>query len=165
LALSGDSSRSETLAADLEKRFPEDTAVRFTYVPTLRAVLALNKGEPRKAIELLQTAVPYDLAAPGSAFGFFGFMYPAYVRGEAYLATHQYAQAAAEFQRILDHRGLVFCDPVGAVARLQLGRALALSGDKTKAKTAYQDFLTLWKDADPDIPIFQQAKVEYARLK
>jgi serine/threonine protein kinase len=165
LALAGDAARSQTLADDLEKRFPEDTSARFIYVPALRAVLALKNGEPSKAIELLQAAVPYDLATPGSGFGFFGYMYPAYVRGEAYLATHQYAQAAAEFQRILDHRGLVFCDPVGAVARLQLGRALALSGDKTKAKTAYQDFLTLWKDADPDIPIFQQAKVEYARLK
>jgi serine/threonine protein kinase/tetratricopeptide (TPR) repeat protein len=165
LALSGDSSRSQTLADDLEKGFPEDTSVRFIYVPALRAVLALKNGEPSKAIELLEPAVPYDLAAPGSGFGFFGFMYPAYVRGEAYLAAHQYAQAAAEFQRILDHRGLVFCDPVGAAARLQLGRALALSGDKTKAKAAYQDFLTLWKDADPGIPILQQAKTEYARLQ
>jgi serine/threonine protein kinase/tetratricopeptide (TPR) repeat protein len=164
MALSGDSSRPQTLVDDLEKRFPEDTSARFVSVPTLRAVLALKNGEPRKAIELLQAAVPYDLAAPGSAFGFFGFMYPAYVRGEAYLAAHQYAEAAAEFQRILDHRGLNFCDPVGAVARLQLGRALALSGDKTKAKTAYQDFLTLWKDADPGVPILQQAKAEYARL-
>ncbi len=165
LALSGDSSRPQTLADDLEKRFPEDTVARFIYVPALRAVLALKNGEPRKAIELLQPAVPYGLAAPGSGFGFFGYMYPAYVRGEAYLATRQYAEAAAEFQRILDHRGLVFCDPVGAMARLQLGRALALSGDNVKAKTAYQDFLTLWKDADPDIPIFQQAKAEYAKLQ
>jgi tetratricopeptide (TPR) repeat protein len=169
LALAGDATRPQTLADDLEKRFPEDTSARFMYVPAIRAVLALNRspkpGEPRKAIELLQTAVPYDSAAPGSWFGFFGFMYPAYVRGEAYLAAHQYVQAAAEFQRILDHRGLVFCDPVGAVARLQLGRALALSGDKIKAKTAYQDFLTLWKDADEDIPILQQAKAEYARLQ
>ncbi len=165
LALSGDSSRSETLAADLEKRFPEDTAVRFTYVPTLRAVLALNKGEPRKAIELLQTAVPYDLAVPGSWFGFFGFMYPAYVRGEGYLAANQGIEAAAEFQKILDHRGLVFSDPVGAVAHLQLGRALAMSGDKTKAKTAYEDFLTLWKEADRDIPVLKQAQAEYARIR
>jgi len=165
LALSGDSSRPQTLADDLEKRFPEDTSARFIYVPALRAVLALKNGAPSKAIELLQPAVPYGLAAPGSGFGFFGFMYPVYVRGEAYLAAHRGAEAAAEFQRILDHRGLVFCDPVGAMARLQLGRALALSGDNVKAKTAYQDFLTLWKDADPDIPIFQQAKAEYAKLQ
>jgi eukaryotic-like serine/threonine-protein kinase len=87
------------------------------------------------------------------------------VRGEAHLAARQGAEAAAEFQKILDHRGIVFADPVGAVARLQIGRALALAGDKTKAKTAYQDFLTLWKDADPDIPILKQAKAEYAKLQ
>jgi serine/threonine protein kinase len=169
LALAGDAARSQTLTEDLEKRFPEDTSVRFIYAPALRAVLALKhglkRGEPTEAIELLQAAVPYDLAGPGSWFGFFGYMYPAYVRGEAYLAAHRYVEAGAEFQRILDHRGLVSCDPVGAVARLQLGRALALSGDTAKAKIAYQDFLTLWKDADRDIPIFQQAKAEYARLQ
>ncbi|MGA3238251.1 MAG: protein kinase [Bryobacteraceae bacterium] len=169
LALAGDPARSQTLADDLEKRFPEDTSARFMYVPALRAVLALDhglkRGKPSEAVELLQTAAPYDLAAPGSYFGFFGYMYPGYVRGEAYLAAHRYVEAAAEFQRILDHRGLIFCDPVGAVARLQLGRVLALSGDTAKAKAAYQDFLTLWKDADRDIPIFQQAKAEYARLQ
>jgi tetratricopeptide (TPR) repeat protein len=166
LALSGDSSRPQTLADDLEKRFPEDTEVRFTYVPTLRAVLALNNGEPQKAIELLQTTLPYDFAVPGTGgFGFFGFMYPVYVRGEGYLTAHRYAEAAAEFRKILDHRGLLFADPVGAVARWQLGKALALSGDTAKAKTAYQDFLTLWKDADPGIPILIQAKAEYAKLR
>jgi len=164
LALAGDPSRAQTLAEDLEKRFPENTLVRFTEVPTLRAVLGLNRGESRKAIELLQTTAPYDLAIPETGSGFFGYMYPAYVRGEAYLATHQYAEAAAEFQRILDHPGLVFCDPVGALAHLQLGRALHLSGDDAKAKKAYQDFLNLWKDADPDLPIFRQAKAESARL-
>jgi eukaryotic-like serine/threonine-protein kinase len=166
LALAGDSSRSQTLANDLEKRFPEDSSVRFSYLPTLRALLALNHGEPSKAIELLQIAVPYELGTPlCSAVGFFGNLYPIYVRGEAYLAAHQGAEAATEFQKILDHRAIVVSDPVGALARLQLGRAFALSGDKTKAKTAYQDFLTLWKDADPDIPILKQAKAEYARLQ
>jgi len=95
----------------------------------------------------------------------FGALYPIYLRGEAYLTAHQGAEAAAEFQKILDHRGIVVSDPVGAVARLQLGRAFALSGDKTKAKAAYEDFLRLWKDADADIPIFEQAKAEYARLQ
>ena len=166
LALSGDSSRSQTLANDLERRFPEDTSVRFSYLPALRALLALNHGEPSKAIELLQIAAPYELGAPRSSFhGFFGALYPVYVRGEAYLAAHQGAEAAAEFQKILDHRGIVVSDPIGALAHLQLGRAFALSGDKTKAKTAYQDFLTLWKDADPDIPILKQAKAEYAKLQ
>ena len=166
LALSGDSSRSQTLANDLERRFPEDTSVRFSYLPALRALLALNHGEPAKAIELLQIAVPYELGAPRSSIhGFFGALYPIYVRGEAYLAAHQGAEAAAEFQKILDHRGIVVSDPIGALAHLQLGRAFALSGDKTKAKAAYQDFLTLWKDADPDIPILKQAKAEYAKLQ
>ena len=115
---------------------------------------------------MLQVAVPYELGRPrSSVHGFFGAFYPVYVRGEGYLALHQGAEAATEFQKILDHRGIVVSDPVGALARLQLGRALTMSGDKSKAKTAYQDFLTLWKDADPDIPILKQAKAEYATLQ
>src|SRR5271157_2110881 len=166
LALSDDSSRSQTLAGDLERRFPEDTSVRSSYMPTLRAVLALDHGEPPKAIESLQVAVPNELGAPHSSFfGFFGTLYPIYVRGLAYLAAHQGAEAATEFQKILDHRGIVVSDPIGALAHLQLGRAYTVSGDKTKAKSAYQDFLTLWKDADPDIPILKQAKTEYAKLQ
>jgi tetratricopeptide (TPR) repeat protein len=164
VALSGVPSKAQTLADDLQKRFPDDTWVRFIYVPAIRAILALNKGEPQKAIDLLQASAPYDLAAPDSTLGFFGSLYTVYARGEAYLAAHQYPEAAAEFQKILDRRGLVGCDPMGAIARVQLARALALSGDKAKAKTAYLDFLTLWKDADPGIPIFQQAKAEYGKL-
>ena len=166
LALAGDFARSEALASDLEKRFPEDTSVRFSYLPTLRALFALNHSQPSHAIELLQVAVPYELAVPGIAFfANFGGLYPVYVRGEALLAAHQGAEAAVEFQKILDHRGIVLADPIGALAHLQLGRAYTLSGDKTKAKTAYQDFLTLWKDADPGIPILKQARAEYAKLQ
>jgi eukaryotic-like serine/threonine-protein kinase len=168
LSLSGDSSRSETLAKDLERRFPEDTSVRFSYLPTIRALSLLHHGEPAKAIELLQIAVPFELAVPGSGGSggnlFLGALYPIYMRGEAYLDAHQGVQAATEFQKLLDHRGIVVSDPAGAMARLQLGRAFALSGDKAKAKTAYQDFLTLWRDADSDIPILKQAKAEYAKL-
>jgi eukaryotic-like serine/threonine-protein kinase len=165
LALSGDSSRSQTLANDLERRFPEDTSVRFSYLPAVRALLMLNHGEPAKAIELLQIAGPHELGQPRSALnGFFGALYPVYVRGEAYLAARQGAEAVIEFQKILDHRGTVVSDPIGALAHLQLGRAYVLSGDKTKAKIAYQDFLTLWRDADPDIPILKQAKSEYSKL-
>ncbi|HLW80236.1 MAG TPA: serine/threonine-protein kinase, partial [Terriglobia bacterium] len=149
MALAEDSSRSQVLANDLEKRFPEDTAVRFIYLPALRAHLALNQGEPAKALERLQIAFPYEAGAPpSSSFGFYGTFYPVYVRGEAYLAERRGAEAAAEFQKILDHRGIVVSDPVGAAARVQLGRAYVLSGDTAKAKAAYQDFLTLWKDAD-----------------
>jgi len=165
LALSGDSGGSQALADDLEKRFHEDTVVRSHYLPALRGLLALNHGEPAKAIELLQIAVPYELGIPPSSFiAVYGALYPVYVRGEAYLAAHQGVEAAAEFQKILDHRGIVVSDPIGALAHLQLGRAFVLSGDRIKAKAAYQDFLTLWKDADPDIPILMQAQAEYAKL-
>ena len=166
LALSGDSSESQTLALDLEKRFGEDTSVRSSYMPVLRALLALNHGEPSKAIELLQIAVPYELGTPRTHIhGFFGAMYPVYVRGLAYLAAHQAAEATAEFQKILDHRGIVIADPIGAIARLQQARGFKMSGDRSKAKVAYQEFLTLWKDADPDLPILKQAKAESAKLQ
>ena len=115
--------------------------------------------------EQLETALAYDLAMPGTAFfAKFGGLYPAYVRGQAYLAAGRPKEAATEFQKVLDHRGIVLGDPIGALAHLQLGRAVGISGNKAKAKSAYEDFLTLWKDADPDIPILQQAKAEYARL-
>jgi tetratricopeptide (TPR) repeat protein len=132
----------------------------------LRALFALKNGEPAKAVELLQIAAPYELGAPhSSCLGFYGALYLVYVRGEAYLEAHQGAEAAAEFQKIVDHRNTVVSDPIGALAHLQLGRAFVMSGDKTRAKAAYQEFLTLWKDADPEIPILKQAKAEYARLQ
>jgi tetratricopeptide (TPR) repeat protein len=167
LALSGDSSRSQPLADDLEQRFPEDTFAKFTYVPVLRALSALEHGKPTDSVERLHIALPYELAVNGLNFNHFylGGLHSAYVRGEALMAAHRYAEAAAEFQKILDHRGIVAADPIGALAHLQLGRAFALSGDLAKSKTAYQDFLTLWKDADPDIPILKQAQVEYAKLQ
>jgi serine/threonine protein kinase len=166
LALAGDLPRAQSLAADLERRFPEDTSVQFNYLPALRALFALNHGEPAKAIELLQVAVPCELAVPAVDFNaFFGGLYPVYVRGEAHLAAGQGAEAAVEFQEVLDHPGIVFSDPIGALAHLQLGRAYVLQGDTAKAKAAYQDFLTLWKDADPDIPILKQARAEYAKLQ
>jgi tetratricopeptide (TPR) repeat protein len=161
-ALTGDSSRAQTLADDLERRFPEDTVVRFSYLPVLRARIALNRGDGATAIEILQAATPYEL---GASRGLFGALYPIYVRGQAYLAEHQGTEAASEFQNILDHRGIVGSDPIGALAHLQLGRALALLGDTIKAKSAYQDFLTVWKDADPSIPTLSQARSEYAKLQ
>jgi eukaryotic-like serine/threonine-protein kinase len=165
LALTGDALRSQVLTSDLAKRFPEDTYVRFTYLPTLHALFELNRGEPLKAVEQLQVAAPFELAVPGiDFFGFVGGLYPAYVRGEAFLAAHQGAEAATEFEKILARRGIVANDPIGALAHLQLGRAFALSRDTARSKTAYAGFLNLWKDADPDIVILKQAKAEMRRL-
>jgi len=139
--------------------------VQFSYLAALRALFALNQGQPSKAIEALMRA-RYELGVPGSWYnGNFGALYPIYVRGLAYLDARQGAEAVAEFQKMIDYRGALGTDPVSALARLQLGRAYALSGDKAKAKAAYQDFLTLWKDADPDIPILKQAQAEYAKLQ
>jgi serine/threonine protein kinase len=158
LALTGDSSRSQALMDDLSRRFPEDTVVRFTYTPMLRSLLALNHNEPANSISLLQTVTRFESGTVAN-------LYPAYVRGEAYLAERQGREAAAEFQEILDHRGIVVSYPIGALAHLQLGRAYVVLGDIAKAKAAYKDFLALWKDADPDIPILKQAKTEYAKLQ
>jgi len=165
LALSGDASRSEALAGDLEKRFPEDTFVKFTYAPVLRGLAALERGKPSDSVERLQDALRYELAANGLTRFYLGGLHSAYVRGEAFLAEHRYAEAAAELQKILDHRGVVGADPIGALAHMQLGRVYASSGDKGKAKAAYETFLALWKDADADVPILKSAKAEYSRLQ
>ena len=167
LAFSGDSSASEALAGDLEKRFPEDTFVRFTYVPVLRAEAALQRGKPAESVERLQIALPYELAANGLNHGhiYLGGLHSAYVRGEALLALRRYPEAAAEFQKILDHRGIVVADPIGALAHWRLGRAYGLSGDIAKSRSAYEAFFTLWKDADGEIPVLKQARAEYAALK
>jgi len=148
-----------------DKGFVEDTDVQFNYLPTLRARLALIHSNPQQAIDSLEIAAPYELGLPAGGFYNWPNMYPVYVRGEGFLAAHRGREAAAEFQKILDHRGIVLNEPIGALAHLQLGRAYVLQGDTAKARAAYQDFLTLWKDADPDIPILLQAKAEYAKLQ
>jgi serine/threonine protein kinase/tetratricopeptide (TPR) repeat protein len=167
LALAGDSAHAKELADDLEKRFPEDTAARLSYVPAIRALLALKGGEAAKAIELLQVEAPFDLGGPPCAAppGYFGMMYPVYVRGLAYLAAKQGTKAAAEFRKIIEHRTIVISDPIGALAHLQLGRALVLTGDTAGAKKEYEEFRALWKDADSDIPIWKDAKKEYGGLR
>lgn len=144
------------LAEQLAKNHPDDTLTNSVDLPTITALAALNHNNAPKAIEALRVAIPYELGAS---------LYPAYYRGLAYLAAHQGNDAAAEFQKILDHQGLVWNLPISALARLQLGRALAIQGDTAKSKAAYQDFLVLWRDADQDIPILKQAKLEYARLQ
>ena len=174
LAFAGDVVRSRTLAEDLAKRFPDDTMAQFNYLPSLRAQIALNNRAPEKAIEQLRAALPYELGQPGQSLFAYENLYPIYVRGGAYLAAHQGSEAAAEFQKILDHPGIVLNEPIGALARLQLARAYALEARsapgvdgeaaRAKARAAYQDFLTLWKDADPGIPVLKQAKAEYAKL-
>jgi len=162
LALAGDSAQATRLAGDLARRFPEDTIVQFNYLPAIRAAAAQGSGSPAKALEALVPAAPYELSLTIGSADF--ALCPVYLRGEAFLAAHQGSAAAAEFQKILDHPGVVQNEVIGALAHLGLGRAYALSGDTGKAKAAYQDFLTLWKDADPDIPILIQAKAEYAKL-
>ena len=157
LAYAGETARAEALAQELAKDFPQDTVVQFNFLPTLRARIALNRGKAAQAIELLSATAPYE-------FGDWP-LYPAYIRGEAYLAAHEGRAAALEFQKVLDHRGLVLNDIIAALAHLQIARAYAMEDEPAKAKAAYQDFLTLWKDADPDIPILTQAKAEYAKLQ
>ena len=148
---------------DLSRRFREDTVVQFNYRPTLNATLQINAGNPAQAIEILEAARPYELGSP-SNISMSLSMYPVYVRGLAYLAAKQGPQAAAEFQQLLAHRGIVQTEPVGSLAQLGLARAYALQGDAAQAKSAYQDFLKLWKDADSSIPILKQARAESAKL-
>jgi len=165
MAYAGKAGQAQALADDLAKGFPEDTVVQFNCLPTLRAKVALLRSNSEQALDALGAAAPYELGLP--AIGFYNWpnLYPVYVRGEAYLATHKGSEAAVEFQKILDHRGIVLNEPIGALAHLQLGRAYAMQAETAKSRAAYQDFLTLWKDADADIPILQQAKAEYAKLE
>jgi eukaryotic-like serine/threonine-protein kinase len=164
LAFGGDTAQAQKLADELAKRLPEDTVVQFNYLPTIRAQLALSRNDASKAIEAVRAAAPFELGVQGQGALAFS-LYPIYVRGEAYLAAHQGSAAAAEFQKILDHRGVVVNEAIGALAHLQIGRAYALQGDTVKARAAYQDFLSLWKDADPTIPILKQAKAGYVKLQ
>jgi tetratricopeptide (TPR) repeat protein len=160
-ALAGDTTHAESLLDTLAGSFPQDTLMQSVVLPTVQAQIELSRNKPERSIELLQAAEPYEFTSTS----FNGCVYPAYVRGQAYLAAKQGAAAAAEFQKILDHRGLVSSCETGALAHLGIARAHALQGDTVAARSAYKDFLTLWKDADPDIPILQQAKAEYAHLQ
>ena len=164
LALAGDSSGAQGMADDLAKQFPWDTIVQFNYLPTIRAQLALTRNDGAKALELLEAAAPYELGLAGGTT-FSTNMYPVYVRGEAYLAAHQGSHATTEFQKVLDHPGVVLNEPIGALAHLGLARAYVMQSDVVKARAAYEGFFTLWKEADPDIPILTVAKSESARLQ
>jgi tetratricopeptide (TPR) repeat protein len=166
LALVGDSNQARRLASDLAKRFPEDTLAQIEYLPMIQACTGLGIGHgadgASKAIAALAVAARYELGVTNGAV-LWQFNAP-YLRGEAYLAARQGTAAAVEFRKILDHPGMFTTDITAALARLDLGRAYALVGDNAKARTAYQDFLALWKDADPDIPVLNHAKAEYAKL-
>jgi len=164
LSRTGDKTRPLALAQDLSRRFPQHTLVQSYWMPVIQAQDALINKDPATAIEKLRVvAAPLDLNIPSNTY--YTCLYPIYLRGEADLAAGQGSAAAGEFQKVLDHRGLVWNCVVGAVAHLQLGRAYAMAGDKAKAKSAYQDFLTLWKDADSDIPILKEAKAEFVKLQ
>ena len=163
-ALAGDAAHAQTLADDLAKRFPQDTVVQSVWLPTIHAQIETSHKNPARSIELLQTTAPYELgmlsgSAPNSC------LYPVYVRAETYLTAQQGPAAVAEFQKILDHGGLLWNSATGALAHLGLARAYVLQGDTMKARAGYQDFLTLWKHANPDIPILIAAKSEYAKLQ
>jgi tetratricopeptide (TPR) repeat protein len=163
-ALAGDAAHAQSLADDLAKRFPQDTLVQSVWLPTIRAQIETGRKNPARSIELVQATAAYELGMlSGSATN--SCLYPGFVRAEAYRSAQQGPAAAAEFQKILDHHGLLWNCATGALAHLGLARANAMQGDTAKAKAAYQDFLTQWKDADPDIPILEQAKAEYAKLK
>jgi len=162
LARAGDTAAAEKLAAELDKTFPLDTLIQRYWLPTIQAAVALQRKDPNRAIEILQVTMMIELGQPANITA---FLCPVYLRGEAYLMLHDGNAAAAEFQKFIDHRGVVVNFAWGALARLGLARAYAMQGDPVKARTAYQDFLTLWKDADPDIPILKQAKAEYATLQ
>jgi tetratricopeptide (TPR) repeat protein/predicted Ser/Thr protein kinase len=162
LARIGDVPRAKALAAELEKSYPTDTIMKLYWLPTVNGAIELNQGSPSQALANLEAAAPYE---PGEAGTIINYLYPAYVRGQAYLLAHKGTAAAAEFQKILDHRGIVVNFVTGALAHLQIGRAYAMAGDTAKAKAAYQDFFNVWKEADADIPILKQAKGEYGKLR
>ena len=161
LARAGEAARAKAIVEQLEKSDGTNTMLKLYWFPTIEASIDLNAGNASQALIALEAAAPYDLGGPAPISN----LYPVYVRGQAYLALHNGAGAVGEFQKIIDHRGIVLNFPLGALAHLQLGRAYVLTGDTAKAKAAYQDFFNVWKDADPDIPILKEAKAEHAKLQ
>jgi eukaryotic-like serine/threonine-protein kinase len=162
-ARAGETARAKTIVEQLEKSDASNTVLKIYWLPTLKAAIELNGGNSAQALVFLEAAAPYELGEPPPTQE--GTLYPSYLRGQAYLAVRNGSAAAAEFQKILDHRGIVLNFPTGALAHLGLARAYSASGDTAKAKSAYQDFLALWKNADPDIPVLKEAKAEYAKLQ
>ena len=157
--------RAQKMADEAQRQNPLHTRINVYWLPTIRAAIETDRGNPSRAIEILQAAASSELGIPDPQPEVGGMLYPVYIRGQALLSLNQGSAAAAEFQKFLDHAGVVINCPLGALARLGLARAYALQGDSAKALAGYDAFLTLWKDADPDIPILQRAKVEFAKLK
>jgi eukaryotic-like serine/threonine-protein kinase len=162
LARIGETAQAQAIVRELEKNYSSNTVLKLCRLPSLNAAIALRRGNPSQALNLLEIVKPYELGQPSPIP--LGTLYPAYLRGQAYLSMDNGAAAAAEFQKVLDHGGIALNFPPGIIAHLQIARAYVLQGDTTKARVAYQDFLTLWKNADPDIPILIAAKSEYAKL-
>jgi eukaryotic-like serine/threonine-protein kinase len=165
LASIGDVARAQAMAEELNRQFPANTLLGNYWLPSIRGYVEIHRRNPAQALKLLEAASPYDLAYPQPQFEEGGLLCPPYVRGQAFLLQHRGREAANEFQKFLDHRGVVINFLLASLARYQLARALSLDGDSPGARKAYQDFLALWKDADPDIPILKQAKAEYAKLQ
>jgi serine/threonine protein kinase len=158
LARAGETARARALIDELENKYPANSLLKFYWLPSAEAAIQVNRTNASRAIADLEVTAPYELISAGN-------LYPAYIRGQAYLLAHNGVAAASEFQKILEHRGIVTNFVLGALAHLQLGRAYAIEGESAKAKSAYQDFFSLWKDADPDIPVLKQARAEYAKLQ
>jgi predicted Zn-dependent protease len=158
LALIGDVAQSRKILAEIVKEYPDDTTIKYSIAPSIEAYNLIHQNKASEAIALLEPSQKYELAARYAVY------WVMYARGSAYLQLHDGAKAAAEFQKILDHRGLNIVSGLYPMAQLNLARAYALLGDNGKARTAYQDFFALWKDADPDIPVLLTAKSEYAKL-
>ena len=163
LARIGETSRSQATVTDLAKNFPEDTLLQRYWLPAIRAAIAIQQKRVDNGIDALQVAAPFELGGGTPPFSSGATLYPAYLRGEAYLANRKWDEAVREFQKFQRHRGLVWNLPLAALSWLQLGRAYAGSGDKDKARSAYQAFLYLWRDADPGTTL-RAANLEYARL-
>lgn len=165
LARTGELTEAKRMTQDLAKRFPRDTLINSYWLPTINAAIEINRGNPSKAIEILQVTAPYELGESYPQFQVGGSLYPIYVRAQAYLILHRGDEAAKEFTKILDHRGIIMNCPLGVLARLGLARTYASQGQTAKSRSAYQNFFSLWKDADPEIPVLTQAKAEYAKLQ
>jgi ATP/maltotriose-dependent transcriptional regulator MalT len=165
LARAGDGARAQALADRLERRFPQNTELNSYWLPSVRAAIQLDRGKPLEALKTLEVTLPFELGYPRPELEGGSLVYPAYLRGQAYLLLRRGSEAAGEFQKFIDQRAVVVNCPFGALAHLWLGRAHALEGNADAARKSYQEFFTLWKDADPEIPILRAAKNEFAKLK